>query len=268
MKGIMKKALIIAISASMLFLCFGSVDSFAKARVKHNVTFIYGLKSVTVPVVHGKNAPIPTDTDVPGFTFTGWVGNAANVTEDRVILGAYVNNNPAPKTTNAGGGSFYSTNSKKFTSNKSAQWPAWWSTLNLPKGVPGKTCAVHWFNEWTGELWRTDIVPYGSSIATPPDPCIGGYEFSGWDGDWTNITEDRAIGATYFINHTITFCDPKDEDDYIEKVRVRDGEGAWIKPSHHDGYKFVGYKTSDGSDYDGGGVHDDITVYAQYEEDK
>ena len=249
----------------MVVLCLGATDIEAKAKKKkaaavtHNVTFIYGLKSITVPVEHGKNAPVPTDVDVPGYTFTTWVGNSNCVTEDRVILGAYVSNIPVASTqTN-------SAYTQRVGTDKSAPFPTWWNTLNIKKGTPGKTCAVHWYNGWTGELWKTDIVPYGSSLATPPDPCISGYEFAGWVGDWTNVTEDRAIMATYYVNHTITFCDERDDDPYIDKKRVRDGEGAWIDPPSHDNYDFIGYyRTDDGSKYEGGGVHHDITVVARY----
>lgn len=266
MKGSMKKALIIALAVTVVAIGFGSTDVLAKSKKKatatHNVTYVYGLKSVTVQVPHGGNATIPLDVAVDGYTFTGWVGSPYNVTEDRTILGAYSKN---PQVLPSLQSYSYTQNTKKWDNSKSAPWPEWWKTINLPKGVPGQTCAVHWYNAWTGEIWRTDIVPYGTSIATPPDPCISGYEFSGWQGDWNNITEDRAIAATYYVNHTVTFDDPLDEDPWIDKVRVRDGEGAWVEPPHHDGYEFKCYRRSDGSIYDGGPVHYDMTVTADYE---
>ncbi len=258
MKGISKKVFIGLLAALFIVAAFTGTDVFAK--VKHNVTFIYGLKSVTVQVPHGGNAAVPTDTFVPGYQFISWVGSAANVTEDRVILGAYANNTPAQPA--AASTALYT---KKFSNVKSAPWPEWWSTLNLPKGVPGKTCAVHWYNEWNGELWKTDIVPYGSSLATPPDPCLAGYDFSGWEGDWTNVTEDRAIGATYYIKHRIRFYD--DKGDLIDVKYVRDGEGDWVDPPERDKKKFVHYVRDDGGGtYSGGGVHYDIDVYAEYED--
>ena len=67
MKGIIKKAVIGLIAASAITVLAGQSAVFAK--VMHNVTFIYGTKSVTVAVEHGKNAPVPTDTDVAGFIF-------------------------------------------------------------------------------------------------------------------------------------------------------------------------------------------------------
>ncbi len=269
MKGLLKKAVICLLSVSVIALSFGGSDVLAKGKKKaaatHNVTYIYGLKTVTVPVAHGQNAPVPTDTYVAGYNFTGWVGNAMNVTEDRFILGAYTKA-AAPQpycyfNTYTGG---YKSG-RKINSNKSAPQPDWWGTINLQKGTPGKTCAVYWLNGHNGELWKTDIVPYGSSLPTPDDPCIAGYEFMGWEGDWTNITEDRVIKAWYFTTHKIYFeCDFCGEG--LGDRTIHDGDGCWIDPHDHGdkGKKFDGYYTSDGWKYDGGGLTKDLTLHARY----
>ena len=276
MKGLLKKMIVCAAAAVLVATFINTAD--VDAKTMHNVTFVYGTKIVTVPVAHGKNAPVPTDTYVPGYLFLSWVGNAANVTEDRVILGAYskipvacapavcapVACAPIPcYTPPVATCNIYT---KKVSTNKSAAWPEWWSTLNLPKGVPGKTCAVHWYNAWNGELWKTDIVPYGGSLPTPADPCLAGYEFAGWDGDWTCVTEDRAIAACYFINHRVEFVDDL-TGDTIDVVYVRDGEGAWADPPHHKNKKFHHYAKADGGRYDGEGIHTDHTFYAIYVDD-
>ena len=260
MKGIIKRVtlLIVAVCA---FAVLNDTDVLAKAM--HNVTYIYGAKSVTVPVAHGQNAPIPSDTDVPGYVFTGWVGNAANVTEDRIILGAYsrVGANPNPVANVRS----YTTSYKKVNANKTAPWPEWWKDLNLQKGVPGQTCAVHWYNGHNGELWKTDIVPYGASLPNPTDPCIAGYDFVGWEGDWTNVTEDRAIRAWYYEKNTVTFEDPRDHDDpyWYDKISARSGERAYADAPHHDGWEFIGWYYADGTKYHGDPTGD-VTVYARY----
>lgn len=259
MNRALKKTIISILASSIIMLCIGEAN--VEAAVKHNVTYVYGTKMVTVQVKHGQNAPVPTDTYVPGYQFTSWVGNAASVTEDRVILGAYSKD---PVVSAPVAAAVVSDYTRKFNSNKSAKWPEWWSTLNLPKGVPGKTCALHWFNEWTGELWKTDIIPYGSSLATPPDPCLAGYDFAGWEGDWTNVTEDRAIGACYYITHKVKYIDTVD-DDVIDVHYVRDGDGDWVDPPYHSGKKFVGYEQSDGSEFPSA-IHYDMDVYAIYKD--
>ncbi len=268
MKGMIKKMTVLLAGIALFALLSNPVDAFAK--VKHNVTYIYGLKSVTVQVDHGKNAPVPTDTAVPGFQFVSWIGNAANVTEDRVILGAYAPTAAAVAAATASPATpvVPITNTpqwlKKVNNNKSAPWPTWWSTLNLPKGVPGKTCAVHWMNGWNGELWKTDIIPYGSSIQNPPDPCINQYDFCGWEGDWTNVTEDRVIKAHYYVKHKVKFYDKK--GDLIDIQYARDGEGAWVDPPEVDGYEFDHYEDKEYGKYSGGAVHYDLDCYAVYKE--
>ena len=267
MKGIIKKAAFgIGVVLSLALFAIGN-DAYAK--VMHNVTYIYGPKSVTVQVAHGKNAPVPTDTDVPGFVFTSWIGSAANVTEDRVILGAYTKLGGVVATQPSQTVLQYTSNSKKVNNNKTAPWPEWWKDLNLPKGEPGKTCAVHWYNGHNGELWKTDIVPYGASLPNPDHPCISGYDFVGWEGDWTNVTEDRAIRAWYYETNTVKFVDTLDHEEayYYEKDSARSGENAWIDAPSHDGYDFKGYYYSDGTKYEGT-PSSDAVVYAQYEKKK
>lgn len=261
MKGIAKKTIIGLLSVLFIALSVNCDETYAKA--KHNVTFIYGVKSVTVQVAHGANAPCPTDTDVAGYVFNSWVGNTANVTEDRVILGSYTkipNTAPLAATSLTGG--------LKFNNNKTAPWPEWWKDLNLPKGVPGVSCAVHWYNGSTGELWKTDIVPYGGSLPDPGNPCISGYQFIGWEGDWTNVTEDRAIRAWYFVQHTVNFYDTLSNDrDWFDQRKAGDQQSAWVDAPGHDGYTFSGYVTSDGKNFNKDSITSDMDVYAIYKKD-
>ena len=76
-----------------------------------------------------------------------------------------------------------------------------------PVGVPGKTCVVKWYNGSNGELWSTDVIPYGSSATPPEEPCITGLEFIGWDGVWTNVTQDTNIIACFYRTyHALFVC--------------------------------------------------------------
>ena len=48
-----------------------------------------------------------------------------------------------------------------------------------------------------GTVLKTEYVEYGGSV-TPPEPLEHyGYEFSHWDGDYSNITDDIIINAVY-----------------------------------------------------------------------
>ncbi len=267
MKGLVKKSIIGLLAVTLLVAFAGNTEVFAKkAKAVHNVTYVYGVKAVTVQVAHGANAPVPTDTEVPGYVFRAWVGNTQCVTEDRTILGAYDKVTP-PVVSLAQTVYGWSPHWNQATS---APQPEWWKNLNMKKGVPGQTCAVYWVNGWSGELWKTDIVPYGSTLPTPQAPCLDGFDFVGWEGDWTNITEDRVIMACYYVKHKLKFIDGLTHET-IETCYVRDGEGAYPDPPHHHDKHFIGYYHSDDPDsrqYNGDGCHEDHTFYALYEDVK
>lgn len=249
MKGILKKAVIAALSLSMMLTVVAPTSVFAKAKT-HNVTFVYGTKMIVQQVKHGKNAVLPIDTAVPGYAFSGWVGNAMNVTEDRVILGAY-NKDTYTMTATADSNVYISKYglpvfqpqpTVRINSNKTAPEPEWWKTINIPRGVPGKTCAVHFYNGWNGEYWKTVMVPYGASCPDPGNPCLDGFEFVGWEGDWTNVTEDRCIKAWYFVYHRVTIIDSV-TNDVMDVQRIRTGGDIRTgNEPFHEGWAFDHYE--------------------------
>lgn len=238
MKGLIKKLATIFMASAILVTCFGTTDVFAKAKT-HTVTFVYGTTIATQQVKHGKNAVVPVNTDVPGYAFSGWIGNALNVTEDRVILGAYNKDTvltyataqPNVVISKYGLPVFQPQPTVRINNNKTAPTPAWWADLNIPKGVPGKTCAVHLYNGWNGEYWKTEIVPYGASLPDPGNPCLAGFEFVGWEGDWNNVTEDRCIKAWYYVTHTVKFvCSVCGQT--IDTQRIRTGDNCRSVEAH------------------------------------
>ncbi len=222
MKGLIKKLVIggIALAGVCCLLMTSSVE----AKTKHTVTFMYGTKTNVQQVSDGGTAIIPTDTAVNGFTFLGWTDSAFNVRSDKLILGMYVNNTPYAPATNP------VSTVKKVNDNTSAPFLPWWDGQ---KGVPGVTCVVRWYNGWNNELWKTEVVPYGSSLPDPADPCIDGYDFVGWEGSWKNITEDRAIKAHYYIVWTVRFYDGV-TGDLLDVQHIRDSCSARpVSPPHH-----------------------------------
>lgn len=224
----------------------------------HTVTFVYGDKETAVLVADHGNAIVPTDTQVDGYTFTGWVGNALNVTEDRIILGAYIKNDAVVKPITQSVPVQNSPNAVSVNNNVSAPTP---NVGGLNKGVPGQTCAVHWYNGWTGALIRDDIVPYGSTIYNIPDPTCNGLQFTGWEGSWSNITEDRSIKAWYFQVHKVTFIDALTGAEFNTQY-VRDGEDASLPQApHHNGYHFEGIS----GDYRN--VREDRKIYVYFDSD-
>lgn len=253
MKGLAKKMLFsgLALAGLCVLIMTVSVD----AKPKHTVTFMYGTKTNVQQVVDGGNAVIPTDTAVNGFTFLGWTDSAFNVKTDKLILGMYTNNTPYATATNA------SSNIKKVNDNTSAPFMPWWDGT---KGVPGVTCVVRWYNGSTNEVWKTEVVPYGSSLPDPADPCVDHLEFIGWEGSWKNITEDRAIRAWYFKTHKVIVYD---------SVTGKVNDIKWVREGDTLSYKNVYAPFHEGWDCKGfqgygetvGPVHGDMEVCLDYQ---
>ncbi|MCR5268335.1 MAG: InlB B-repeat-containing protein [Lachnospiraceae bacterium] len=217
---------------SIALAAFCAVIAFpAQAKAKHTVTFIYGTKTNVQQVPDGGNAIVPTDTGIVGYTFLGWTDTCMNVKADKLILGMYVNNTPYAAATNS------TSNIKKVNDNTSAPFLPWWDGT---KGVPGVTCVVRWYNGHNNELWKTQVVPYGSSLPDPADPCVEGYEFVGWEGSWKNITEDRAIKAWYYRTNRVRFYSSIDGS-LLDTQWIRDGDNARECHPYFEWHRFIEY---------------------------
>lgn len=177
--SISKKIVIFLTTAALLVTMCTPV--FAKGPM-HNVAFIYGAKQVIVQVEHGKNAEVPKDTYVPGFSFIGWVGNATNVTEDRVILGGYM---PAGYT------NFQTTDSLPVPVISTPD-PA-----QDPTQSCGNTYRVSFVDGITGDEYYGQTVSEGADANPPEVPHHDGYHFEYYDGSYTGITSDCTITACY-----------------------------------------------------------------------
>ncbi len=239
-----------------------------KPAKEHTVIFKYGTKQKEFKVKDGESVDPPTDTFVPGYIFVNWTAEAKNVKKDMVILGGYRITLGEPKlpiktipyvdsiiTT-------YTTSGLKYNDNKSAGWPIAWETTHpdLVMGEEGVTCCVHWYNGMTGELWKTDVCEYGTSLPYPiADPYMEGYEFAGWEGSWVNITEDRTIAAQFNKVFTVTFVDTVSNYPFATQT-VTYGKTVDLPAApSHDGYNFLYYSGNAEN------IHGDTTLYAVYE---
>lgn len=303
MKSLFKK-LFLGI-AVMAFTAIAVLTVDSKAAVTHTVCFSYGMKSNVQIIEDGKNAVIPKDTDLPGFKFLGWSDSAMNVRTDKVIIGIYaadteqaqlalaaaalhnaqqtqaaealkkaqaavlaqqaLSNTPSTPLVSPSP----SANVKRVNCDKSAPALPWWD-MSL-KGVPGKTCVLRWYNGSSGELWKTEVVPYGTTLSDPADPCIEGYEFIGWIGSWEVITEDRNIEACYLKNvrHKVYWVDTVTDSVYHMEEVSDHGNATPIDwaPSHDskddDCFGFTGQFEGNYND-----VTEDRFIYALYHDFK
>lgn len=230
------------IMALMFSLAF-AVTAFAD---NVSVTFVTPVKIETLVVPKGANMTYvgPTDVNIDGFAFCGWNVPLINVTTDTIAYGIYMPIGSESQMVDASyvyhnlptGVLSYSTagedtipeataNSKFLpTVMKKPGTLTAEQSINLnPIGDPGRTCVVKWYNGNTGELWKTDIVPYGSTLPQPEDPCIDGLEFVGWDGSWTEITTDRDITACFYKEYHV-FLKCYEDGQIIADRHLRQGD--------------------------------------------
>ena len=159
--------IIVALTLCMTMIAGAAMPVLA-AGGKHAVTFMYGAKQVVQMVDDGCDAIPPTDTYAPGYNFLGWTGNATNVTEDRILIGAYAKDDPAP-----------------------APQPA-------PQPAPAaRTYTVTFVDSLTGGQYYKQVVSEGADANPPEVPHHPGYHFEGYSDSYTNVTSDRTIYVQY-----------------------------------------------------------------------
>ncbi|MBQ6968325.1 MAG: hypothetical protein IJP84_10550 [Lachnospiraceae bacterium] len=235
-----------------LFLCMTAIMAvlFSGAAFAQDVHVTYvtpkGLTVVTAPAGTNMTWMGPTDLNVDGYAFCGWNVSLANVQQDLVAKAVYLPKGGGTETSNicytwqtlpSGVLSYSNVTSatlpKETTDLKTPQTPmtvtghltaAQVLALN-PVGIPKKTCVVKWYNGSTGELWGADVVNYGATLPQPDNPCITGLEFTGWDGSWTNITEDRNIVGSFYKSYKVVYmCEACNQP--MGDVMIREGDSV------------------------------------------
>lgn len=114
------------------------------------------------------------------------------------------------------------------------------------------------FLDWNGSVLKSQTVTQGGSATPPSNPTRSGYRFTGWQGSYTNITQDTDITAQYIKTYTVTF---KDWDNSTIKSETVDTGGSATPPSNpsRTGFRFTGWSGSYTN------VTSDVTITAQYE---
>ena len=70
---------------------------------------------------------------------------------------------------------------------------------------PGATTYIVTFKDHDGTVLKTETVEAGKAATAPADPTREGYEFIGWDKDFSNITGDLIVTARYEKSSLPTF---------------------------------------------------------------
>ncbi len=115
-----------------------------------------------------------------------------------------------------------------------------------------------------GEVLSTQTVKYGADATAPQAPEVGGYIFSGWDKDLTNIGEDTEINAVYVkddTKFTVTFVDFDGTVLYTQELEYGESATAPSDPVRI-GYIFTGW------DKDFANITKNTVVTAQYKDNQ
>ncbi|MDR2741676.1 MAG: InlB B-repeat-containing protein [Treponema sp.] len=98
-----------------------------------------------------------------------------------------------------------------------------------------------------GVTVNTQTVTAGRNATPPTSPTKDGYDFDGWNGDYTNITGDRTIAAKWKEKtqnpteryYTVTFTVDRNE---VSVQQILEGGNA-VPPTSptKDGYDFDGW---------------------------
>ena len=122
-----------------------------------------------------------------------------------------------------------------------------------------KTFSVR-FEDWDGTELKSETVEYGQGATAPEEPKREGYDFTGWDAEYANVTEDLTVKATYSVKtFTVKFEDWDGTELKSETVAYGQGATAPEEPKR-EGYDFTGWDTEFAN------VTEDVTVKATYAE--
>ena len=114
------------------------------------------------------------------------------------------------------------------------------------------------FVDWDGTVLSTQVVADGNSATAPEAPEREGYTFTGWDVEFTSVTENITVTAQYDIKkYSVVFCDW--DGSVISEQVVEHGEAAIAPPdSAREGLNFTGWSI------DFSIITSDCFIYAVY----
>ncbi|MCR4925056.1 MAG: InlB B-repeat-containing protein, partial [Clostridiales bacterium] len=171
---------------------------------------------------YGESATAPSAPERVGFEFTGWSANFDNITSSIDVYAQYAGVSSFTVTFKDWDGTTIS--SEIVDKNASATAPAnptrtgytftGWDkafnnvtadlTVTAQYSINNYTVT---FKDWDGTVLKTqNSVAYGSGATAPAAPTRTGYTFDTWDTDFSNVSRNLIVTATYTINsYTVLF---------------------------------------------------------------
>lgn len=274
----------------------------AEKKVFYKVTFNDGQGHVIKEqqVEKGKAAEAPANPTRNGYTFKGWDKDFKKVTSDLKVTALWTKKaepKPEPKpdpkpvtktykvTFTDGQGTTLS--EQKVESGKAAVAPAepsregynfaGWDK-DFSKITADLTVNATWkeippapkvfrvtFTDGQGGILSEQDIEEGKAAEAPADPTREGYTFKGWDADFSKITADLIVNATWEEippapnTFKVTFTDG--QGGVLSEQNVEEGKAAEAPADPtREGYTFKGW------DADFSNITADLTVNATWEE--
>ena len=240
----------------------------------YTVTFVnYDSQMWTQTVGYGMSAVAPALEARYGFDFIGWTGgDYTNVTSNMTLTAQYQRTTytvtfvdylgtlssqtvehgmrPSEPTARVDVGHLFAHWDKNFDYIT--------SDLTINAVYTDITFTVT-FRDYDGTFLSSQDVSYGGSATAPAQPTRSGYVFLAWDQDFSSVTANMTVTATYRKDILdVTFREWNGE--VITVVQVQYGSTPVAPtPKEREGYHFTGW------DKDITAVHEDLDVKAQYE---
>ncbi|MGI6230207.1 MAG: Ltp family lipoprotein [Tractidigestivibacter sp.] len=166
-----------------------------------------------------------------------------NLTKDRAVFDAWKLSGDSDARVVEEKGSQYLTGATEDTKLE-AQWSNAW---------------VVTFTDGNGNTIGETLVRNGEAASAPSVKDTDTDAFAGWDADFSNVTQDMTVNATWNHLWTVTFTDGNGTT--LDTQTVENGEAAKApsKEPTKDGYEFTGW------DADFSAVTSDLTVNATWE---
>lgn len=212
----------------------------------------------TQMVEKGKSAILPGNPYKEGYEFEGWQGNYSNITADTNIYPIF-----KIKTYNV---KFFSENTliseQDVNYGDSAVEPSFipekqgfefirWDksfnqvskNLEIYAVFEEKTFVVMFYSHEMKKIGATQFVKYGQSAIAPQPADREGYNFNGWNGDYTNVVEDIVFVAQYTPKvYTVDFYY---QSQLVSSQNIAYGEYVDFYVYEIDGYLFYGWYLDD-----------------------
>ena len=219
-------------------------------------------------VKHGYDATPPYEPQREGYTFTGWDNDFTAVTEDLVVMAQFERNEYTLNYIAGDNGAiegeveqkvFYGEDGSMveavpddfyhFVSWSDGLKTATRTDLNVTDNLSVKadfainTYEVVFYDHDGSVLEKVDV-EHGEAAVPPEDPSLEGFDFQGWDKDYTYVEDNLEVTAIYSIReYTVTYeadMNGSVEGDLIQQIK-HGFDGTSVKAVPDEGFYFAGW---------------------------